>query len=88
LPVQTALAELLRERIFRRHLWVASQKFLNQKAYTFLFEPDDGALRFRDFFKVSPSSSRIDQAVQFLCDVKFLDEHGVTPFGLKELERG
>ncbi|WP_022698116.1 hypothetical protein [Euryhalocaulis caribicus] len=88
LPVQTAFAELLRERIFRRHLWVASRKFRNQKAYTFLFEPDDGALRFRDFFRVSPSSPRIDQAVQFLCDVKFLDESGVTPVGLDELERG
>lgn len=88
LPVQTALAELLRERIFRRHLWVASRKFRNQKAYTFLFEPDDGALRFRDFFRVSPSSPRIDQAVQFLRDVKLLDDRGVTPLGLEELERG
>ena len=88
LPVQTALAELLRERILRRHLWVASRKFRNQKAYTFLFEPDDGALRFRDFFRVSPSSPRIDQAVQFLRDAKLLDDRGVTPLGRAELESG
>lgn len=87
MPVQTALSELLRERVLRRHLWVASRKFRNQKAYTFLFEPDDGALRFRDFFRVSPSSPRIDQAVQFLHDVQFLDDAGVTAYGIAELER-
>jgi hypothetical protein len=87
LPVQTALSELLKERILRRHLWVASRKFRNQKAYTFLFEPDDGALRFRDFFRVSPSSPRIDQAVQFLRDVQYLSEGGVTAYGIAELER-
>lgn len=86
LPVKTALAEILRDRIFRRHIWVASRKFRNQKAYTFLFEPDEGRLRFRSFFRLSPSSPRIDQAVQFLRDVQFIDDGGVTDLGLAELK--
>lgn len=85
LPVMGVFAELVRERILKRHLWVASRKFRNQKAYTFLIEPDEGALRFRSFFRVSPSSPRITQAVQFLHDVKFLDDRGITELGLKEI---
>lgn len=85
LPVNVAFAELFMERVFRRHLWVASRKFRNQKAYTFLFEPDEGALRFREGFKISPSSPRIDQAVQFLRDLKFLDDDGITDLGAREL---
>lgn len=78
---------LIRERILKRHIWVASKKFQNQKAYTFLFEPDEGGLRYRASFKVSPSSPRIDQAVQFLRDINFIDDGGITDFGLKELEQ-
>lgn len=87
LPVTTVIAELLQDRILKRHLWVASRKFRNQKAYTFLLEPDEGALRFRSFFQVSPSSPRIDQAVQFLRDVKFLDDGGLTDLGREELQQ-
>ena len=86
LPAETVFADLFQERILKRHLWVASRKFRNQKAYTFLIEPDEGALRFRSFFRVSPSSPRIDQAVQFLQDVKLLADSGITDLGLKELE--
>lgn len=86
LPAVTATAQILADRILRRHLWVASRKFRNQKAYTYLFEPDDGALRYRGQFRVAPSSPRIDQAVQFLRDVGFLDPEGVTEIGRPELE--
>lgn len=88
LPVQTALAKLMRERIFRRHLWVASQNSAIRRPIGSLFGPADGALRFRGFFRVSPSSPLLVQPVQFLRDVKFLDDPGVTPLGLEELERG
>ncbi|MFA7587060.1 MAG: hypothetical protein WCY11_12860 [Novosphingobium sp.] len=86
LPAATAIAQILADRILRRHLWVASRKFRNQKAYTYLFEPDDGALRYRGQFRVAPSSPRLDQAVQFLRDVGFLDLEGVTEVGRPELE--
>ena len=84
-PAQTALQEIVGQRAIKRHLWVASRKFRNQKAYTFLFEPEDGALRFRKPFTISPSSPRIDQAVQFLRDAKLLDEDGPTELGLRAI---
>ena len=76
---------MIRERILKRHLWVASRKFRNQKAYTFLMEPEDGVLRYRDDFSVSPSSPRLDQALRFLRDIKFLDSDGLTDLGRNEL---
>ena len=76
---------MIRDRILKRHLWVASRKFRNQKAYTFLMEPEDGVLRYRDDFSVSPSSPRLDQALRFLRDIKFLDSEGLTELGRNEL---
>ena len=59
--------------------------FRNQKAYTFLIEPEEGMLRYRDRFRVSPSSPRLDQAMRFLRDVKLIDDAGLTDFGRAEL---
>tara|TARA_R110002124_G_scaffold287067_1_gene470137 strand:- start:187 stop:1731 length:1545 start_codon:yes stop_codon:yes gene_type:complete len=84
-PALVALQEIIGQRVVKRHLWVASRKFRNQKAYTFLFEPEDGALRYRKPFTISPSSPRIDQAVQFLRDAKLLDVDGPTELGLREI---
>ncbi|PPB81356.1 hypothetical protein LV82_01403 [Albidovulum inexpectatum] len=86
-PTGSALSAIISERIIKRHLWVASRKFRNQRAYTFLMEPDDGMLRYRTGFTVSPSSPRIDQAVQFLRDAKLLNDDGPTTLGLSEIER-
>lgn len=82
---RTVLDALVRERVLKRHLWVASRKFRNQKAYTFLIEPEEGLLRYRDRFRVSPSSPRLDQAMRFLRDVKLIDDAGLTDFGRAEL---
>ena len=41
LATRRYIAELIRERILKRHLWVASPKFRKQKAYTFHIEPED-----------------------------------------------
>ena len=83
---RTVLDALVRERVLKRHLWVASRKFRNQKAYTFLIEPEEGSLRYRDRFRVSPSSPRLDQAIRFLRDVKLIDDAGLTDFGRAELD--
>jgi hypothetical protein len=80
------LDALFRERVLKRHLWVASRKFRNQKAYTFLIEPEEGLLRYRDRFRVSPSSPRLDQALRFLRDVKLIDDSGLTDFGRAKLD--
>lgn len=82
---RTVLDTLVRERVLKRHLWVASRKFRNQKAYTYLIEPEEGLLRYRDRFRVSPSSPRLDQAMRFLRDVKLIEDAGLTDFGRAEL---
>lgn len=79
------IADLIRERILKRHLWVASRKFRNQKAYTFHMEPEEGVLRYRAPIRVSPSSPRLDQALRFLRDISLIDNGGVTPIGKAEL---
>lgn len=79
------VSDLIRERILKRHLWVASRKFRNQKAYTFHMEPEEGVLRYRAPIRVSPSSPRLDQALRFLRDISLIDNGGVTPSGKAEL---
>lgn len=80
------VADLIRERVLKRHLWVASRKFRNQKAYTFHMEPEDGLIRYRAPISVSPSSPRLDQALRFLRDISLIDMHGITSIGKAELE--
>lgn len=79
------ISDLIRERILKRHLWVASRKFRNQKAYTFHMEPEEGVLRYRAPIRVSPSSPRLDQALRFLRDIRLIDNGGMTPIGKAEL---
>ncbi|WP_156358345.1 hypothetical protein [Sphingobium sp. Leaf26] len=79
------IADLIRERVLKRHLWVASRKFRNQKAYTFHMEPEEGALRYRAPIQVSPSSPRLDQALRFLRDISLIDSGGITSIGRSEL---
>ena len=82
---RTVIEDLIRERVIKRHLWVASRKFRNQRAYTFHIEPEDGLLRYRSDFRVAPSSPRIDQALRFLRDLSLIDEDGLTPEGRAEM---
>ena len=86
LPTSEALGRIVTDRVIKRHLWVASRK-LRYKAYTFLLEPDEGTLRYRDDFRISPSSPRLDQAIQFLVDGGLIDESGITPLGRAELAK-
>ncbi|MZR31458.1 hypothetical protein [Sneathiella litorea] len=84
-PARLVVADMVRERVVKRHLWVASRKFRNQKAYTFHMEPEEGRLRYRNHFRVSPSSPRLDQAVRFLRDIGLIDEDGITQLGRAEM---
>lgn len=79
------IEDMIRERILKRHLWVASRKFRKQKAYTFHMEPEEGQLRYRSHFRVSPSSPRLDQALRFLRDISLIDENGITERGREEM---
>lgn len=80
-PADRVITDLIRERIIKRHLWVASRKFRKQSAYTFHMEPEEGVLRYRSHFGVSPSSPRIVQALRFLQDVSLINKQGTTPMG-------
>ena len=84
-PARRVIADMVRERVVKRHLWVASRKFRNQKAYTFHMEPEEGQLRYRNHFRVSPSSPRLDQALRFLRDIGLIDEGGITQLGRAEM---
>jgi hypothetical protein len=84
-PASRVIEDLIRERIVKRHLWVASRKFRNQKAYTFHMEPEEGQLRYRSHFRISPSSPRLDQATLFLRDIGLIDENGITQLGRAEM---
>lgn len=76
------ISAILVDRVLKRHLWVASRKFRAQSKYTFLFEPNEGRVRFRNDYDVKLGYPRISQAIQFLKDIKLLnDEVGLTEQG-------
>lgn len=86
-PLQTLLGRLVRERVLERHLWVAIQKFRGQQGdYTFLFELDEGRVRYRDLDGPVLTSPRLASAVAFLEDIHLLGEGGLTPAGQEVLE--
>jgi hypothetical protein len=82
---KSVISSLILDRVLKRHLWVASRKFRNQKAYTFLMEPEEGVVRYRDHFRVAPSSPRLDQALRFLTDVMLVDDEGITALGRMQM---
>lgn len=84
-PTISVATTIVRDRIIKRHLWIAARKFRNQKAYTYLMEPADGVVRFRQDFAPAPSSPRLDQALNFLTDLKMLGKDGITPVGRQTL---
>lgn len=72
ISLESITSRLVRDRILMRHLWVAAKKLRKQKAYTYLFDIDDGSLRFRDGFVASLSNPRLSQAMTFLDDAGLL----------------
>lgn len=84
-PAEGAVAELLAQRVLRRHFWVATRKFRQQLSYTYLFEIDDARLRFRQMPDVAPSGPRLGTALQFLEDVGLLSRGRITDIGREEL---
>jgi hypothetical protein len=84
-PVRDVVSTLLTDRILRRHIWVAMQKF-RRRDYTFLFEANDGLLRLRSKYSPVLTTPRLGPAITFLEDVGLLDEQGVTARGAALLE--
>lgn len=72
------LTELIRERVVRRHLRVASHKLGRQGNNTFLFDIDSGLLRARLKRPVSPSGPRLTTAVRFMRDAGLIEAADVV----------
>ncbi|WP_420430982.1 hypothetical protein [Hyphobacterium sp.] len=84
-PAAEVLASVLKERVIKRHLWVAARKLRTQRAYTYLADVTDGELRFRSSFAATLSNPRLEQSLTFLTDAGLLDADGLTPGGRETL---
>lgn len=84
LPIEQALADLLKQRILDRHLAVAFQK-LPGGDYTFLFEVDEGRLRLRKKAGAVLTNPRLKSAIAFLHDIHLLNGDGLTAAGARVL---
>jgi hypothetical protein len=78
-----ALAQLIEQRVIKRHLWVAHRKFRHQGDYTFLIEADEGLLRLRATSGPVFTNPRIGSALGFLADLYLIDDTGLTALGRK-----
>jgi hypothetical protein len=81
LPVGRLIAEYTKDRVIRRHNWVAMRKLKSQRDYTFLFEARDGRLVRRADYVPVPTTPRLAPTLQFLTDIKLLDAKGTTDKG-------
>lgn len=85
-PFRDAVAQIIEERVMRRHLWVALRKFQRQGDYTFLVETDDGLIRLREKDGPVFTNPRLGPAIRFLHDIHLLDESGLTRRGVEVLQ--
>jgi hypothetical protein len=80
------VTRIIKERVMRRHLWVALHKFQRHGDYTFLIETDDGVVRLRDKDGPVFTNPRLGPAVRFLRDIHLIDDGGLTPRGAEVLQ--
>jgi hypothetical protein len=75
------VSEIFADRIIRRHSEVAMLKFARQRDYTFLFETNDGRLKYRANYGPVLTTPRLGPAITFLADLRLLDATGPTASG-------
>lgn len=80
------LGRVFRERIVRRHLWVAMRKLRYQRDYTFLIDSDEGNAKLRDKDGPVWTTPRLGPAIRFLHDIHLINANGLTKRGLEVLE--
>jgi hypothetical protein len=80
------VTRLIEERVIRRHLWIALQKFRYQGDYTFLIETDDGRIRLRDKDGPVFTNPRLATTITFLKDINLLGDGGLTALGHQRIE--
>jgi hypothetical protein len=81
-----AVTQLIEERVIRRHLWIALQKFRYQGDYTFLVETDDGRIRLREKDGPVFTNPRLATTITFLKDINLLGDDGLTALGHQRIE--
>jgi hypothetical protein len=86
-PANEAFAELLLNRIIRRHLFVASRKLRTQGNNTFQFEYEVGSLAARRLGEVGPASPRTSTAIRFMKEMGLLNNVGITALGQNERQQ-
>lgn len=79
------LGQIIEERVVRRHLWVALQKFRHQGDYTFLMEMDEGRFRLRGKDGPVYTNPRLGPTITFLKDIHLIDDTGLTKRGAEIL---
>lgn len=80
-PFGDILANIIEERVIRRHMWVALRKFRYQRDYTFLIEMDEGRIRLRDKDGPVFTNPRLGPAITFLKDIHLVGGQGLTDLG-------
>ncbi|MDQ0039101.1 hypothetical protein J2W30_006894 [Variovorax boronicumulans] len=80
-PLASMLQSLVLHRIIERHFWVAFQKMRFNRGYTFLLESQDGLLRTRKVDGPMLTNPRLDSSIDFLSDLRLLDDKGLTENG-------
>jgi hypothetical protein len=84
-PFEDIVAEIMENRVLRRHLWIALRKLRYQNDYTFLIEADNGRIRLRDKDGPVFTNPRLGPAVSFLRDVHLLGASGLTLLGERRM---
>ena len=80
-PFADIIANIIEERVIRRHMWVALRKFRYQRDYTFLIEMDEGRIRLREKDGPVFTNPRLGPAITFLKDIHLVGGQGLTDLG-------
>jgi hypothetical protein len=85
-PARSTIARMIRDRILTRHLSIAARKLRFQGNYTYQFEYEDGNIIARQTGSVGAAGPRIATAINFLTQLGFIDNDGITKLGLSEVQ--
>jgi hypothetical protein len=87
MPVQEVLFSLIREFVIKGHLTEAYRKLIGQNNFTFLFQIENGRLtQPAPEIVLNFTTPRLNTSINFLTDLQFIDDNGITPIGASILE--
>lgn len=86
-PAWDAVADFLKDRVLRRHSFVAARKLHGQSNNTFQMEYEAGRLIARQLGNVGAAGPRLATAISFLRQLGILNDDGLTHLGHIEMQR-